>query len=452
MDVESVIDSLREANEIAKTAIQSNNDFNLQLTGSLGSISDQIRQIDTKIRELTGKLSQLQDQVQTNEATIAAKEKERIILDEKIKDLDNARAGTDSELLSIASEKISLEMDYQKLKREHEKELSLLNDRLNEEKQQLINATTEEKKILNDDISRINDDINKLGSEYEKDKRKYETDLANLNKEKDDLQQQLENYKVQTTNLETSANNLELSSSQLISENTNLKSTLENAKEQMNQAIENLTALSNNPNRGDIDKLISTINQQLASINEFLEIPVNNQGPNISLNQGPNISLNQGPNLPLNTKINYTFSKGWMMGSENKTFTLGQVLDAVRVDDFKNTKQKTQQEAYDDFINELYKAVDVDQIISFFNKCDKNLIGKILSRKSVGGIPREGGRKTRKVVRRKTRRGGKTRKIRKQKGGYHYRERAKRRSITTTSRRSSSRRSKRSSTRRTSPL
>ena len=94
VSVNDIINSLTTANQNALASIKSNKEFHARLSGSLTSISSQIKEIDAKIRELNQKLNQLEGQVQTNEATIVSKEQEKSVL-EKLNNSDNFKPKPD---------------------------------------------------------------------------------------------------------------------------------------------------------------------------------------------------------------------------------------------------------------------------------------------------------------------------------------------------------------------
>lgn len=408
--MDDIISNLQMANQNAISVIENNKIFHQNLQRSLGSISNQIQQIDAKIRELTQKLQALQNQVQTNEGIIASNEEDKKRLEQQAIEVENRRLETARELENIESERLRLQEDLARQQRDNAQELKMLKERLQQEKAELQGASERERQQLQQEIQRTNEEISALNEDNKAAALRSREELQLLNQERDKLKQELSTSKGEVEKITEESKTLELNSAQLREENARLNSTLEIAREQMSQAIQNLNSLSDQQDHGDINNMVSRINEQLKEINRLLGIQEGVEEEEFfDAQQGPPESR-QRRGIIVNVDDIIEFN------GEQKS--IRDIIDFLKR---KNDQLKRNNP------NNKYKAA-IDFIM---NAPTSQEIQRYLQQDTY-----RGGRKTRKakrVLKRKT--------IKKQKGGYLYKQNSKRRSITTSRR--SSRRTKR---------
>jgi chromosome segregation ATPase len=410
--MDDIISHLQMANQNAISVIENNKKFHQDLQISLGSISKQIEQIDAKIRELTQKLQALQNQIQTNEGIIASNEEEKKILEQQSIEAENRRLETARELANNEAERLRLQEDLARQQRNNAEELKMLNERLEREKSELQGASERERQQLQQEIQRTKEEISALNEDNKAAALRSKEELQILNQEREKLKQELSESKVEVEKISEESKTLELNSAQLREENAKLNSTLAIAREQMSQAIENLNALSDQQHHGDINNMVTKINQQLKEINRLLGIQEGIQNESeeeyFDAQMGPEPQIQRrGPMVDVNEVIIFN-------GQQQP------IREIIGFLQRKNNQLKRNNP------NNKFKAA-LDYIMSAPSSQE---IQTYLQQDTY-----RGGRKTRKTRKQKR----KT--IRKQKGGYYYNQNSKRRSITTS--RGSSKRTKR---------
>lgn len=405
--MDDIISNLQTANQNAISIIENNRKFHEELQTSLGSISNQIQEIDVKIRELTQKLETLQNDIQTNEGIIATNEEEKKRLEQLSIDAENKRKELESEIANNEQDRLRLQEDLARQQRNNAEELKMLNERLEREKTELQGASERERQQLQEEIQRTKEEISALNEDNKSAALRSKEELNTLNEERNKLRQELDDSKVEVDKITEESKTLELNTAQLREENAKLNSTLEIAKEQMTRAIENLNSLSSEEEHGNINNLVTKINDQLKEINNLLGIQ---ESSNIYVVEGePIIGENpqrmNGPKVDVNDIIIFN-------GTQKS------IKEIIKFLQEKNNQLKK------DPNNKFKKALD------FINNA--NTSQEIETELNIDTY--KGGRKTRKNKRK-----NKRKTIRKQKGGYNYNKNSKRRSITTTSKRTTRR-------------
>jgi chromosome segregation ATPase len=418
--MDEIISNLQIANQNAISVIENNKKFHEELQRSLGSISDQIEQIDAKIRELTQKLEALQNQIQTNEGIIASNEEEKRRLEQQSMEAENKRLETARELANNEAERLRLQEDLARQQRDNAEELKMLNERLEREKTELQGASERERQQLQQEIERTKEEISALNEDNKSAALRSKEELQILNQEREKLKQELNDSKVEVEKITEESKTLELNSAQLREENAKLNSTLAIAKEQMTHAIENLNALSNEQEHGNINNLVTRINEQLKEINKLLGIQ---EGRPIDVY----VVEGESNNIPFQSQTGTR---------ENQQRVRGPIVDINDIIMF-NGAQKPIKEIIE-FLQVKNNQIKRNNPNNKF-KIALEYINNALTSQEIQSYLQldtyKGGRKTRKAIKNKR----KTRKIRKQKGGYYYNQNSKRKSITTTSRKTSKR-------------
>lgn len=411
--IDNIIANITQANNNARDAIENNDTFHKTLKSSLGLINQQIAAIDTKIRDLIDRLKQTESQVVENNKTIAQTNSEKESLQKNIDATQNELSSINTDLQNNEAERQNLQSQLETSKIANEEEIARLQAQLEKDKADLKGANEEEKKVLLKEIEDTQKNMMALEKNNADEIAQIKSHLEELNNEKKKLTDELDSSRQAIQKLTEDSHSLEMNINELRQQNNDLNAKLESAKLQMTRAVEYLNSLSDSSNHNEINGIIEQINRQLTEINSLLNIKEGNDDAEFFDAQNM-----RGPMVDKNSSIMFN-------GTQN---TLENIIKFLKVknNQLKNNNPDNKYKQALNFINN--DATSAEAIQSYLDRDNY-----------------KGGRKTRKIKRRKTRKTRKTKKVRKQKGGYHYSERAKRRSITTTARRASKRSSRRTS-------
>ena len=406
-----------------KRAIQGSIQMKEQFSNN---IKDNLSQINARLKDLTGQIltlkqtaDQLQLQVNTNNSSIGDKDQQLSDLQAKMQELQTEKENAINQLNQEKADLINQANQKQQQIDQLEsqlREVTTLKDNLTAERDALRN----ELQGKGDQSQQHSDAIQKLTQ----DAQQREADLNNKINECDARIQQIQlqltekdneinklNQKFQAKHGETQNTSQELQKQidQLTQQNEQLIQRIVQATQAINEAADQLDAISNGvPNaqtQQEVAELLEQIEKSLENIGRAIQGRSAAAGPS---GQNQQQTLTQSTVIPLTdisnqTPINVSFEQ-----------IVNELKDKSRIGG-------SQGEKYRVALSQLRNATepaDVAQILSTNNIAFKN--GKIM-----------GGRRTKKN--------------RKQKGGFTYKSTSKRRSITSTQK--SSRRSSRRSSR-----
>jgi chromosome segregation ATPase len=429
LGIDEIIANLQQANANALISITNNNNFNSKLNADLTSINAQITAIGSKIQELQQTLQDMRGQVADNQSTIEQNEQEKQRFEQRISEAQRERDSVSQELQDNQQQRAQLQQELEETKISNQEQRDRLKEQVDQYKADLENASETEKRRLLEEIADAQEEMQNLERANAQEVQKIQGELAALNDEKNSLTAELASSKSDIDRLTSQSSDLQMSIGELRQQNADLNNKLELARIEMTAAIENLRALSENPTQNGSQQLITDINAQLQRINDSLGI----------VGEEQYFDAAEG-GLPYNTRIDQTYiSNG---ATRKKTFNLGDFIDVLQnnIDKYKSKNGRNEQEHIRSILPHLRNASNMEAVNDYIEQIKNTNEGAwntIMSNSQL-----RGGRKTRRKgkVGRKTRKGKKM-----QRGGFHYSQRAKRRSITTTSssRRSTSRRSSR---------
>jgi len=421
---EDIISDLSNANTTAVAEIVSNRTFNSKLLNSLGVINDQIRDIADSIRRLNIKLSESERYIQRNQEVIERNQEELASIQERMTESQNANDQASEQLRMNEQEMEALRRDLATNQAERATEIEELNQRLQRETADLSAAKDVEKQQeLQAQVEDTEARIAQLQQESQDASNALDQQLQELRTRHSELEAELATSREETNRARNEMEGLSRDTDEIRAQNVDLTEKLETAKRLMTEATNTLKSLSEEEDHTQINALIRQINDQIEGIRELL-----------SPDDLEYVDASQGPGLDDDTEITQIYNENGR--PTEKTFTLLALKNKVM-----NTQIKANIKA--EILKKLNNAKNVEEIKEYLdnmNRFDQGRLTSILQ-------DIRGGRKTRRRINRK---GRKTKKIRKQRGGYHYSERSRRKRITTTARRRST--SRRSTSRRTASL
>ena len=433
---EEKMNKLTQVRSNIQQAIQFKQKFTDDLKLQLGRINERLQILSNLINELKNKATNLETQIGTNSSSI----------DEKEKQLQELR----DQMARLTSEKDQLSQQFNQYRDETQKNIADQQTKIDNYEAQLRDLTQQKEAAVNqaislqtelqnkgdqqavhaEEIKRLTEESQKQLQEQEQQLmlkineceeklKKSEEQLINKDAEhqqtKQQIDQQLNQNQGQLTDLQKQID-------QLKQENQSLVQRLVAATEAINQASEDLIQLTESvPNvqtKQDVDKLLGEISQKIESSIENIGRAAQGQGPQPPLPPRNNVG---GP-LP-----RPSFTDNDTVTLDGKPVQIGQLKamlrdkDAILKRNLSNYKPDNQ---YKKALNEINNAASLQNILD------------ILKRNGVGMKNDKifGGRKKR------------TKKNKKQKGGFTYKKNFKRTGITSrSSYKRSSRRTKRSS-------
>lgn len=383
--------------EKLRQAIEGNNNthtyYNNELLNTLKQINIDLSAIENAIENLIRE-NESRNQVNTEEINRVTTEKNAI---------ESELANIRGQLNGRTAESEDLRIEQEKLNRDFKNREGDLTRQLSELQQELSENRTlnsEEKLKLNDEISKTKAEIARLNEEFTREN-------AELREQISDKTEEIKNIKESMNQLtdERDATTSQLTT--LASEKLTLENSLRQSIDLMNEATQRINSFTTSepPNKQEIQHIKDIISEIKNKLN------LNQSMPGVS--RAAELNIN------------------------GQSVTYQEILDAF------TELAATNLHDWDPIIQEYNSSSEPQKIIDKLSPTDKSQILEIVNRFA-------GGRKTRKIRRkigkRKTR---KTKKkvARKQRGGFHYSQNARRRNITTTSssKRSSKRRTKRTS-------
>ena len=461
------LQELARQNASVDEVLQQNNLFNNMVKTDLNEINQKILRITEEIKKLQTRLAETLNKVASNEDDIKANITASEDLARQLSDITAEREQASTALAANQQEIDALRAAAAETDTQYRADLARLEAEKEAERVAMQDATSQQKEILKMQLQDTDSKIANLKKSHEKESSELRFQLAQLNARTSQLEEYLTESNSKFTAATAKVEELNARNRELIIENENLNEILEKAIPIIEAAKNKLNALSDNKDQNEINRLIALINTNLSEINGLLginstSIPsaasdqfsvVNPMGVRVSRPPGslikPNIanSVVRKPNL---LEENFTIN--------GKNYTLQEIIGTLKTNPELIKENPSLKPYLEQFYSDIYdpesstlttgklinKLKDPNNTIDSVKDMINDLIDPLKFEEEYNSL--EGGkriRKTRKTkkIRRKTRR-RKTKKV--QRGGYHYNERAKRRSITTTS---SKRTSKRSSKR-----
>ena len=426
-DFQEKMTKLNNVKRNAQASIAFKEQFTNELKGKLGQINQRIIDLATLVTQLKTTSDTLQTQVNTNNASVSGK-------DEQIQKLTQEIQALQAEKENMANQFNQEKQQMQAQMQQQQQKVDSLETQLREITQER-DALKNEKAALQTELSSKTDtqvqhveEINRLTQESEQRLKDQESqlnqkiqecegklnDLQNQLREKDE---QYANAKQECTNQQANTiQNVETLKKQ-VNELTTLNNTLlekiKQASEAIDSAANELDAISNSvPNattKQEIDKLLAEIDDSIQNINKAVQGQGQTQGVQTQ-GQAP-----VAPNTPI--------SLADLNSQQRVDINLRDLMDMLaRKASQVRRNNPGAQNKYADAINQINSA------------SSPNEISAIIMRNNIsvkdGNV--SGGKR-------------KTKKNRKQKGGFTYKSTSRRRSITsvTGSKRNSSKRSSR---------
>jgi chromosome segregation ATPase len=430
-DFQSKMDRLTNIRQQLQASVQFKEQFTNDLKTKLGDINDRIKSLVELINSLKTKADNLESQIGTNTTSINDKEKELQQLKDQINSLTserdnlNAKANQQEEQAKNQMAELQNTIDkYEAELRDVKQKYEAQTAELNALREQMTKTGNEKDAAYAENLKQLTEQSEKQLQEQEAQLTQKINDcegkLGELNKQIQDkdneLQQKQKTIDEATTQAQNSSQNLQQQIDAVKAENQQLIQRLKDATEAINEANDELENIVNSvPNadtKQEIDTLLNQITQQLEQSIQNISRAAQGQPTVPSASQGYKMAL--GANIVLMD----------IASQSNKTIPFSKLIKMLST---KASQIKEGENKYKDALQQLREANDVSQV------------QQILTNKGIDFKNDQimGGRKTRKN--------------KKQKGGFTYRKGSVRKSITlrrnlrTTSNKSSRRSSRRSS-------
>jgi len=474
------IGELSIQNASVDAVLDTNRQFNDKVKIDLQEINENIKRINEKIRDLMMKLAETQAQVAENEVKITQNTADSANLASQLNEITAQREQASAQLEENQRNIAELQAAADEKQRQYTADLARLNAEKEAERLAMNEASEQNKETIQMQIKDTESQIAALKKKHQDELNKSGFEIAQLKAIKDEIKDELEKSNIKIIGFTEQVRELSERNRELIVQNANLNEILKNAIPIIDDAKNKLAMLSDNStDQGEINRLINEINISLGEINVLLEISsipsaaapgsFSQENP---MNQtrvlpGMNISRRQvfTPNPPNpNVEIDGTeYTKDQIFKKLREYKDIG-----IFSDEYNNDFNKIQNKVFSivryrtniRLDNSGDNAKKIENLISILTPLEQGNTIKDVLELTIGvsnlqrlfSEPPTGGkriRKTRKTkkIRRKTRR-RKTKKV--QRGGYHYNERARRKSITTTSSKRTSKRISRRNKRTTS--
>ena len=411
--------AVTRANELQEGFYQS-------LPGTLGEINRDLQGITEQIEGIIAQLKEKDGLVARNQAEINALTEQSDATNAELTTLRESESRNQTEIERLTASVSQLEesrlRQTEKFQAEKDKLIKDLDETLQNERAADAANNNTLKKQLEEREATIRGKLASLNELKKESDAKYEENIAQLEAQEEFTKQKAADLNARIAAKETESSDLSTRLTSLETENDSLKEQIRDASALMSQAT---TLLSNlDPeNEQKINEQITALRVSIGEINRILDsgptskreilhkIFQENRGTNID----PSLVFNNISNIPINQPIN--------IGRTGKSKPLNEILGTIIGSQYDEDVKVS-------LLLQINAAKDVKSIQAIVNEAITN------------GLRLSGGRKTRKHKKH----GRKTK--RKQRGGFHYSERAHRRRITTSS--SSRRSSRRSSSRRSS--
>jgi len=440
IDFQQKMDKLNNVKRNMQASIQFKEQFTNDIKSQLGAINQKLQELARLIDNLKKKSDSLESQISSNSSSITGKEKQLQDLQQQINSLNQEKATLAKHLDDERSQAQQQSQTQQSKIDQYESQLREITDKYNTQTAQVAalegqlkdsgdkNATAAEQinqltqasqKQLQEQAEQLNQKI----TECENKINGFEKQLQAKEAEVQKLQQDINNHQGQAQNQSQS---LQKEIDDLKIENQKLIQELNTATKAIDQAADDLQSLINGvPNaqtKQEIDALVQGIQKQIDDL--IQNIGRNTQTPQSEMATSPiatAIPKQNQPNrpvLPLETQISLSD-----LGSGTATpveIQLGALIGMLRTKSAQLSKRgNITENKYQKALNRIMNATSPDEVKSILSA-----EGVIIKNKQVFG-------------------GKKTKKNKKQKGGFIYKSTFKRRQLsprTTT-------RSKRRSTR-----
>ena len=431
-DFQASMDKLNGMNEMIQNSLKQKKEFSDNLVAKLKEINEKIKALAGQINGLKQQVQNLEQNVSGNTQDVNNKTKQITDLTQKISELENEKTQLSQQLANFQKqcndEKTALQ---QKIDADEAQIRKLTED--NETIKKQADALTAELANKGNDASQHAQQLQTQTEEFQKqiaqvqDENKTKIDglMAQIKDCDDkmlDLQKQLKDKTdeasahaqsiTDTQNQgQTEIAKLNQEIADLKKQNDDLVQRIIAATQAIQQATENLETLANSvPNQQSeqfVNQVISEIEASIENISGVIQGKPMQMAPSSSQPNPPSQPQPQPPSkLPPTTLVTIP-----TLGGNPETVPFGKILDGVQG----KTKQGGNVQKYKDALVSLKQVTnpaEINVILQQYNISYKN--GKIM-----------GGKRTKR-----------TKKIRKQKGGFTYKANLKRRGLSTTYRRS----------------
>lgn len=414
LDFEASINKLSQLNAIIQKNVQDKKSFSALVVTRLGEINQKIKDLAGKIIQLKTQVDNLQAQVNSNTASIGDKQKEMEQLKTQIVQLTNEKQqltdnlqnltkqadaqnaanqqtidAAEAEIQKLTADNANLKQQVDALNNElsgrgdlqkqHADELQKQSAQFEERTKALIEENTKKIEELTNEITSRDQQITALNDELQKAKDEAQGHLDNIDKNNNSI----------TANVQKLQGEIE----QLKQVNDDLTNRIVAATQAINAATQNLDQLSNDAaNQQDlqnINKAFSDVEESIENISRAIQ----GQGPKPSVKQTQ--QSQQG--LPANTPI----------AISGQSVPLGEIIAGLTRHN-NQIKDRDPNNKYAVSLQEINNATTPQEI-------EQALRGIVYKNGNIMG-----GNK-------------KTKKLRKQKGGFRYNLHTKRRTITSSS-------------------
>ena len=296
VDFENSINKLAEMNKNIQTTVQEKNTFNQKLYGRLQKINDLVKQLSGDINNLKAKVDDLQSQVNSNSTAVGDKDKQIADLNARINNLEAEKQQLINQITDAQNQINAAKTEMQQKIDEYETQVRSLTDEnttlknqasaltaeLNgkgdlqgQHAEQIKTQTEEFQKQLEQQQLANKDEIDKLMIAI-KEKEDQIVDLQNqLQIKSDEVANQVKNIDDVNNKAKSDIENLNKEIANLKAENDDLIKRIITATDAISEATENLRLLSEtapNPKSDkELDDLFNEIENSIKGISSAIQ-------------------------------------------------------------------------------------------------------------------------------------------------------------------------------------
>ena len=390
-EFESSLNKLNQLNVLINKNAEQKQNFSIFVLKRLGEINDKVKALSSGIEELKKKLTDLTQQIETNKSGIANNDKQMQELQKQIEDLNLEKQKLIkqlSELTQTSNQKIQETQDKINAYESKIRDLTNQNETLTTQiKKQ--DENNEKIKQLQEKIEQQDAEIQKMQNDHATAVSQSSDQLKSLNQTENELKQKIDQLNEQIQ--------------QLQNENQDLQKRIVDATKAINNAIENLQDISNdakdNQNTENISKLFAQVEASIEDISR---------------------SIQGQPSQPVTSSVAPVPGTGSnnLLTLSDQVVGINGVPQGFTYKDLLEQLQRKSRAVGPGRPNKYSNALTQLRLINNINEVPKilNENGIIFKNNNIFG-----GKKY------------KTKKMRKQKGGFTYKHHSKRKSMSTTS-------------------
>jgi len=409
-------ETIRRDFEVALQQAEDNSKLFQGIPTSLATINRNLQNIHDQLKEKGLVISSKKEEIASNKDEIKSREEQSKLLDAEIQQseaeiarLTREKEQLDQNLAVLASELQEQRNQMDELRRQHEKNLEVLKSETNAELQKKDKA--------------LQDEIDKMNEEYKEKIKQYEQAQKELGQKEQKLAEDQDKLIEDTNSLQGEKQVLEERIRQLEEKNDSLQGQVTEAKKVMREATDALKRISSN-NPDTINEQIRELQEYIHKINEILG------------SAGAGVSMTK-EEIYLENYKDFWNNDAHKQGAL-KTDTVIDLFPESPVNNptiAKVIRYIYQNNSQEDFDRIAYRIFEMSK------KGEKSVRDYIKSNEKLYPSLQRGGKKTKKRNKKTKRKGRKTKKLRKQRGGFHYRDTAHRRRLRNASSRATTRRS-----------